>query len=127
MANTKKWVIAALDCKPSIDAMVDVVSTIHWRKQATEVVGEKTYTADMYGACTITLPEPESFIEFDSLTEETIVGWLEATLDVAAIDSALDAQIELQKNPPIVTKKAPWIVEETPIPADQNYTPPVNE
>jgi len=114
MANEKKWVIASLDCKPSIDAMVDVVSVIHWRKQATEVVGDKTYTADMYGACTITLPEPESFIEFDSLTEETIVSWLEDTLDVAAIDSALDAQIDFQKNPPIVTKKAPWIVEETP-------------
>ena len=116
MANTKKWVIAALDCKPSIDAMVDVVSVIHWRKQATEVVEDKTYTADMYGACTITLPEPESFIDFNNLTEETIVGWLEATLDVEAIDSALDAQIDFQKNPPIVTKKAPWIVEETPAP-----------
>lgn len=127
MANTKQWVIASFDCKPVIDEMVDVVSVIHWRKQATEIVGEKTYTADMYGACTITLPEPESFIAFDSLTQETIVGWLEATLDVAAIDSALDAQIDFQKNPPVVTKKAPWITEETPAQVDENYVPPVTE
>lgn len=116
MANTKKWVIAALDCKPSIDAMVDVVSTIHWRRQATEVVDDKTYTADMYGACTITLPEPESFIDFEDLTEEVVIPWLEATLDVEAIDASLDAQIETQKNPPVVTKKAPWITEEIPAP-----------
>lgn len=127
MENTKKWVIAALDCKPSVDTMVDIVSVIHWRKQATEVVDDKTYTADMYGACTITLPEPESFIEFNDLTEEEVVTWLEATLDVTAIDSALDAQIETQKNPPVVTKKAPWITEETPTPVDQNYVPPVAE
>ena len=122
MANTKKWVIAALDCKPSIDTMTDVVSVIHWRKQATEVVDDKTYTADMYGACTVTLPEPESFIEFNDLTEATMVEWLEAVLDVAAIDSALDAQIDFQKNPPIVTKKAPWITEETPIQTEEDST-----
>ena len=116
MANTKQWVIAALDCKPSIDTMIDVVAVIHWRKIATEVVDDKTYTADTYGACTITLPEPESFIEFNDLTEATMVEWLEATLDVEAIDNALDAQIDTQKNPPIVTKKAPWITEETPAP-----------
>ncbi len=116
MANTKKWVIAALDCKPSIDAMTDVVSVIHWRKIATEVVDDKTYTSDMYGACTITLPEPESFIEFNDLTEATMVEWLEAVLDVAAIDSALDGQIDFQKNPPVVTKKVPWVSEELPAP-----------
>jgi hypothetical protein len=122
MANTKQWVIAALDCKPSIDTMTDVVSVIHWRKQATEVVDDKTYTADMYGACTVTLPEPESFIEFNDLTEATMVEWLEAVLDVAAIDSALDAQIDFQKNPPVVTKKAPWITEELAAPLEENST-----
>lgn len=116
MANTKKWVIAALDCKPSVDTLTNVVSTIHWRKQATEVIDEKTYTADMYGACTVGAPDAENFTAFADLTEEEVIAWLEDTLDVAAIDSALDAQIETQKNPPVVTKKAPWITEELPAP-----------
>lgn len=119
MANTKQWVIAAFDCKPVIDEMVDVVSVIHWRKQATETVGDKTYTADMYGTCTVALPEPESFIAFDSLTEEVVIPWLEAVLDVAAIDSALDAQIDFQKNPPVVTKTVPWQVEIIPAPISE--------
>lgn len=125
MANTKKWVIASFDCKPSVDSMTDVVSVIHWRKQATETVGETTYTADMYGTCQVGLPEAETFIAFDSLTESTVIAWLEATLDVAAIDSALDAQIDFQKNPPVVSKSAPWIVEEIITPsqeAAQNIT-----
>lgn len=111
MSNTKQWVIAALDCKPTVDTMTDVVATIHWRKNATEIVDDKTYTASMYGACSIALPEAESFIAFESLTEAEVIAWVEATLDIAAIDSALDAQLDNQKNPPIISKKAPWITE----------------
>jgi hypothetical protein len=116
MANTKKWVIAGLDVKPSSDGLTDVVSVIHWRKQATEVVGEgQSYVADMYGACAVAAPDVETFVDFANLKEEDIVAWLEATLDVAAIDTALDIQIDVQKNPPVVSKPLPWIpvVEET--------------
>ena len=119
MANTKKWVVAALDCKPSVDGLTDVVSTIHWRKQATEVVGDKTYTADTYGACAVGEPDAENFTAFESLTEEVVVPWLEAVLDVEAIDAALDAQIETQKNPPVVTKTVPWQVEIIPAPISE--------
>ena len=121
MANTKKWVIAALDCNPTVDTMTDVVSIIHWRKQATETVGDKTYTADMYGACKIGIADSESFTAFESLTETEVVAWLENTLDTAAIDTGLDAQIDIQKNPPIITKKAPWIIEETPTQVNEPY------
>jgi hypothetical protein len=65
----------------------------------------------MYGACSIALPEAESFIAFESLTEAEVIAWVEATLDIAAIDSALDMQLDNQKNPPIISKKAPWITE----------------
>lgn len=108
MANTKKWVIAAFDCKPSADGLTDVVSVVHWRKQATEVVGDVTYTADMYGACAVAPADVESFIPFEDLTEEVVIPWIESVLDTEAIDTALDIQIETQKTPPIVQKQAPW-------------------
>lgn len=114
MSNTKNWIIAALDVAPSDETLIDVVKTIHWRKQATEVVGEKTYTADMYGACSVTPPTPEAFISYQDLTEEEVIAWLEATLDTASIDSALDTQIDVAKNPPIVNKGLPWVTAITP-------------
>lgn len=112
MANTKKWVIAALDCKPSVDGLTNVVSTVHWRKQATEVVGDVTYMADMYGACAVPPAESETFVAFESLTEEIVINWIESVLDTETIDTALDIQIETKKTPPIVQKMAPWM--ETP-------------
>ena len=116
MASTKQWQVAALDCKQDTEGLADVVSVIHWRKSATEVVGDKTYTGYNYGACLIAPPDEENFIAFEDLTEEEVISWLEATLDVNAIDASLDAQIETQKNPPVVTKKAPWVTEEIPAP-----------
>ena len=109
MTNTKKWVIAALECKPSVDNLTDVVSIVHWRRQATEVVDDKTYIVETYGSCSMPPADAESFIAFDSLTEETVTAWLEATLDVSDIDTTLDAKLELEKNPPLVQKQAPWM------------------
>jgi hypothetical protein len=109
MANTKNWVIAALDVAPSEETLTDVVKTIHWRKQATEIVGEKTYMADVYGSCGVSTPTPEEFVSYADLTEAEVIAWLEANLDVESIDNSLDAQLENQKNPPIVTKPLPWV------------------
>ena len=111
MANTKKWVISDLEVKPTVDTLTDVVAIVHWRRQAEELVGEKTYIADMYGACSINLPEADTFVPFEELTEATVIGWLESALAVDIIDAALDTQIDTQKNPPIISKKAPWITE----------------
>jgi hypothetical protein len=109
MANTKNWVIAALDVAPSDETLTDVVKSIHWRKQATETVGEKTYTVDVYGSCGVTAPTPEAFISYADLTEAEVIAWLEATIDVESIDNSLDAQLESTKNPPIVSKPLPWV------------------
>ena len=110
MANTKKWVISDLEVKPTVDTLTDVVAIVHWRRQAEELVGEdKVILADMYGACSINLPEADAFIPFEELTEETVIGWLESTLDMSTIDASLDINIDTQKNPPVVMKKAPWI------------------
>ena len=119
MANTKQWVIAAFDCKPQEEGQENVVFNIHWRKKATETVGDKTYAADTYGACTVGAPDAENFIAFEDLTEEVVITWLEAVLDVETIDRQLDAQIEDQKNPPVVTKTVPWQVEIIPAPISE--------
>jgi hypothetical protein len=37
-----------------------------------------------------------------------VISWLEAGNDVDALKANLDAQIENQKNPPIVNLPLPW-------------------
>jgi hypothetical protein len=80
------------------------VVTAHWDVILTETVGEgdeaKTYSARRYGSCSFQpLPEGSDYTPFEDLTEEMVIGWVQATLDVEEMEASLLAQIEEQKNP----------------------------
>jgi hypothetical protein len=115
METTYNWVIAQMDTKPQEGELNDVVTTIHWRRQATAVEGENTYTVDTYGAMACATPSDTDFTAYADLTFEQVSAWLEDGLDVSALDAGLDAQIDAIINPPIVALPLPWVpVEESP-------------
>jgi hypothetical protein len=93
------WIISAMDCKVSEGTMKNVVHTVHWRYNAKETLKDKSYFAEMYGACPVGEPTPEDFTDYDSLTKDQVVSWLEATLDVESMQENLKKQIDLQINP----------------------------
>lgn len=104
----KNWVVSQLDTAPSEDGLTDVVKTVHWRRQAQEVINEVTYNADVYGSMACATPSETDFTAYPDLTFEQVCGWLDAGLDVVALDANLDAQIENQVNPPIINLPLPW-------------------
>lgn len=108
----KYWIISSMDTAPSDDGLTDVVKTVHWRRDAKEVDGDKEYYGDVYGAMGCSAPDPMAFTPYDQLTFEQVCSWLEANLDVASLDAALDQQIANQKNPPIVQFPLPWQSQE---------------
>lgn len=83
------------------------VTVAHWRCTAKD--GD--YSASSYGTCGFT-PDPsaEGFVPFDQLTEADVIAWVQAELDVEAIEAGLAAQIELQKEPAVVAGM-PWTTE----------------
>lgn len=109
MNTIYNWVISQLDTAPSFDGMTDVVKTVHWRYQAEEMVEDKTYFADVYGAMSCATPSETDFTAYPDLTEAQVITWLEAGLDVEALGASLDAKIENQKNPPIINLPLPWV------------------
>jgi hypothetical protein len=100
----KTWIISQMDTAPSEDGLTDVVKTVHWRREAQD----GNYVADIYGAMGCLAPDPMAFTPYADLTFEEVCGWLEANLDMNSLDAYLDAQIEMQKNPPIVNLPLPW-------------------
>jgi hypothetical protein len=102
------WIISAMDCKIHEGQMTDVVQTVHWRYNAKESIEDEVYFAEMYGATGVGEPTPDNFTDYNSLTKEQVVGWLEATLDVTAMQENLAKQIELQINPIDVTLPPPF-------------------
>jgi beta-glucanase (GH16 family) len=99
-----KWVISAMDTAPSEDGLTDVVKTVHWRYQAQDA----EYFADVYGSMACATPSETDFTAYPDLTQDQVISWLEAGNDVDALQKNLDAQIENQKNPPIVNLPLPW-------------------
>lgn len=78
------------------------VQTAHWI--ATAVDGE--YTASVYSTCGWSEGEPT--IPYESLDEAKVLSWVWANgVDKQATEAALAAQIEAQKNPPVVSG-TPW-------------------
>ncbi len=99
------WTIATLERNTDSDQGVIVA---HWRVTETETVGENTYTASSYGTCGFT-PDPSAsdYIPYDDLTEADVIGWCQSELDQDAIEAALTANINEQKNP-TTADGVPW-------------------
>ena len=104
MALETKWVVSQLDTAPSEDGLTDVVKTVHYRYQGQD----KQYFAEVYGTMACATPSETDFTAYEDLTYEQVCLWLEAGLDKEAMDTNLSAQIEYQKNPPIVNLPLPF-------------------
>ena len=103
--TTFKWRITALDCALSEDGHDNVVKTVHW-----SCVGlDDQASGSTYGACSLPAPEG-AFVAYDSLTPETVLGWIWANgVDKDATEAAVQSQIDTAKNPPIVQPALPWV------------------
>ena len=104
MSTTYQWVINQLDTAPSEDGLTDVVKVVNWTRAAQD--GE--INASVYGTMFCQTPSETDFTAYPDLTYDQVCGWLDAGLDVPAIDLNLDGQIENIKNPPIIVLPLPF-------------------
>ena len=98
------WTIANLERNLSDGG----VTVAHWRVTEEETVGDVTYSASSYGTVGFTPDASASdFVAYDSLSEATVLGWVQAEVDQSGIEAALTADIEAQKNP-VSGDGMPW-------------------
>jgi hypothetical protein len=96
------WKISTLDR----DTSDNFVTTVHWT--ASQVDGE--FTASTYATASFTKEDGINYVPYAELTEAAVVEWVKGSLGaegVAAVDAALAAQIEAQKNP-VTATGTPW-------------------
>lgn len=106
-----KWTFPAFDCKVDQEGLEKekVVTTVHWIYEGTD---EDGITASMYGAQSVGEPTPDAFTPYPELSEEQVIGWMEATMDVEAMQENILSQINLIINPVQVTLPAPFANKE---------------
>jgi hypothetical protein len=94
---TTAWKISTLDREVSNG----FVTTAHWT--ATAVDGE--HSASAYA--TVSWAEGTPAIPYASLTEAEVLSWVWESVDKAATEASLAAQIALLKNP-VKATGTPW-------------------
>ena len=89
-----------------------LVTVVHWGASAVDTIDEGEQVA-VYQASIVNtqaLERGDSFVSYDTLTEETVLGWLWGKIDKEAVEAALTAQIEAQKAP-VIANGLPWVTE----------------
>ena len=97
--NNYTWRINAVDCYTSKDGLEKVAYNVHWSYFATN--GE--HTASMIGVQSVGEPNPDNFVAFEDLTEDDVISWISASMDVEQMQANLDKQIEDLVAPKVVT------------------------
>ena len=102
------WTIATLERDLQPADMDGAVVVAHWRANASETVGEDTFSASSYGTVGFT-PDPTDpdYVPYADLTEEVVLGWVWESVDKDATEAALAAKIETEKNP-VTANGVPW-------------------
>jgi hypothetical protein len=91
------WEITAMEVTLQVDGLTNVVSNIDWRLIAT--VEDKPYRALHWAKQYVSAPDATTFTNYEELTKEQVVGWLEGVLNVPQLKENLEEQINLQANP----------------------------
>ena len=104
----KYFYINAMDCVPQDGDLTDFVINVHWSRFAKETINDKEYTAMVYGSQSFSKEDVTDFIPYEELTYDIVCSWLDSSMNVEALDLNLDAQIENQVNPPVITLPLPF-------------------
>ena len=111
MAIGYTWNCKTCDTYPSKSGKSNVVHNVHWRLTATDDTNKDSdgnnWTSTMYGTQAVSTDDLSNFINWSSLKESDVQGWVETAMGsdaVTAMKASLDAQIAEKVSPTSVTK-----------------------
>lgn len=98
------WSIVSMPAYPQEAGQTDVVFQVNWQCLAKD----DTYKAASVGAVSITYTAGSLFTPYADLTQDQVWGWVNPQIDRPAIEANLQAMIDTQKTPTVVTPPLPW-------------------
>ena len=98
------WQIQSMPAYPQEAGQADVVFQVNWQCNA----NDNGYSANSFGSVPVAYTAGTPFTPYDQLTQEQVWGWVNPSIDRPEIEANLQAMIDAQKNPPVVTPPLPW-------------------
>ena len=137
MAITYKWDIPQMNAHIQSNGQDNVIYTVHYRYTGSEFVPDgaedepptgKTYSSTNIGTQSYTYTAGEPFVPYENTEafEAVVIGWLEGSLDVPAMQAIIAASIESQITPVNEDLYFTWQNPQPP-PPPPTPEPPVEE
>ena len=122
MAITYKWDIPQMNAHIQAEGEDNVIYTVHYRYTGSEESGGEIYSSTNIGTQSYTYVAGEPFVPYENTEafEAIVIGWLEGSLDVPAMQASIAASIESQIVPVNEDLYFTW---QNPVPP----VPPVEE
>lgn len=99
-----RWIIYSLNTIPSFEGYDNFVTGVNWRYNATSDSG---LTANIEGQSNFNSLNGQ-YINYTSLTESTVISWIESVEDMSNLQEKLDIIINQKIAPQIVNLPLPW-------------------
>jgi hypothetical protein len=104
MTSNLTWSFPQFDVAPTEDGLDNVVKTIHWRLDAVD----GAYSAGAYGSVAVDAPDPSSFVPYSQITPQWTIDAVLSKINFDEVKQALENQIALKKNPPVLPMVPPF-------------------
>ena len=104
------WNIAQMDAYSHYAGNTEIVFNVHWTLSGVE----GPYLGSTYGSQLLTLDPEATFIPYQDLTLEQVLGWVKTAMGpskVLALEQEINDQIQKQVSPIVVYPPLPWIPE----------------
>ena len=101
MAITYKWDIPQMNAHIQSGGEDNVIYTVHYRYTGSEESGGKTYSSTNIGTQSYEYVAGAPFVPYEDTEafENVVIGWLEGSLDVSAMQASIAAIIQSEITP----------------------------
>ena len=101
MAVTYKWEISQMNAHIQAEGQDNVIYTVHFRYTGSEESGGITYSNIIIGTQEYEYVQGQPFVPYDNTEafESIVIGWLEGSLNVTAMQNSIAENIESQIQP----------------------------
>jgi hypothetical protein len=90
MSKEYRWGIQDLKIAKSADGLTNVITKIYYRRTLKQIVNNVEYEVNYFGEFKLPPADPQTFTEYQSLTQEQIFTWLDGILPIDFINSRLN-------------------------------------
>lgn len=102
------WTVLNMEVYSQLDDKSDVVYAVRWKCEAEEITESRVYSTNSNDIAFISTADLETFVDYQSLTQEQVLGWVYSVIDKQAVEANLAVQIEDMKEPAVQVLPLPW-------------------